>query len=118
LTTIKIYKTAAHIKDRGHNADLSLLGQIRGRIKTRIGVGRRGPRNETLERAKRTYSLLSKGSVNRTITAVAADHSLYKDVRTVDGKKEKINPQISQVKDVAEIERVEIEGIFRRRGIR
>jgi hypothetical protein len=118
LTTIKIYKTAAHIKDRGHNADLSLLGQIRGRIKNRIGVGRRGPGNEALERAQRAYSLLSKGSVNRTITAVAADHSLYKDVRTVDGKKEKINPQISQVKDVAEIERVEIEGIFRRKGIR
>ncbi|MFB9645612.1 hypothetical protein [Microbacterium terregens] len=121
LHTVLTYRTARRDKDFGPNRDLSLISGFYGGAKA-VKAGKDTERAElstkNIANAKKAFSMLSNGAVNRTIDAVAKDWNAHKSSRVdPDGAPYALKPDAGAVSSAAATERQEIEAIFAARGI-
>lgn len=117
LTTVLIYRTAAHIKDRGANADTSLMVQVANRVKNKKGVGQYLEGATGRRQAERTLRWLGTGAIRRTISAVMSDYARYKSVRVVAGKVEEMKPDQQRIESAARTELEEVAVLAKDRGL-
>jgi hypothetical protein len=121
LHTVLTYRTARRDKDFGPNRDLSLISGFYGGAKA-VKAGKDTERAElstkNIGNAKKAFSMLSNGAVNRTIDAVTKDWNAHKSSRVdPDGAPYALKPDAGAVSSAAATERQEIEAIFAARGI-
>lgn len=121
LHTVLTYRTARREKDFGRNRDLSLISGFYGGAKA-VKAGKETERAElstkNVRNAKKAFSMLSTGAVNRTIEAVTKDWTAQQATRVdADGAPFPLKPDAGTITAAATTERQEIEAIFAKRGI-
>ncbi len=121
LTTVLTYSTARVDKDFGPNRDLSLIAGFYGGAKVVAGGGsteRAAKSTANVANARKAFSMLSTGAVNRTVGAVAKDWTAHQASRVdPDGKPYPLKPDAGTIQSAAATERQEIEAIFAARGV-